>query len=75
LDHDGGEDWCPSASSPSRSLPEVRYLRVMAFANVRSLICLHGVKVFDQVERPTHGTAGSYGRAVAVPVVAKAFVA
>jgi hypothetical protein len=26
LDSDGGEDRCPSASSPSRSLPGVRFL-------------------------------------------------
>jgi hypothetical protein len=47
LDPNGGEDWCPSASPPSRSLPEVRFLRVLVSTNVGSLICLHGVKVFD----------------------------
>jgi hypothetical protein len=26
LDPDGGEDRCPSASSPSRSLPKVRFV-------------------------------------------------
>jgi hypothetical protein len=30
------------------------------------------VKVFDEAVRLTHGTAGPYGRATAVPVVAKA---
>jgi hypothetical protein len=36
---------------------------------------LHRVKVFDQAVHLTHGTAGPYGRAAAVPVDAKAFVA
>jgi hypothetical protein len=26
LDPDGGEDWCPYASSPSKTLLEVRFL-------------------------------------------------
>ena len=43
-----GEDRCPSASSPSRSLPEVRFLRVLVSTNIRSQIRLHGVKLFDK---------------------------
>jgi hypothetical protein len=46
LDPDGCEDRCPFASSLSISFSEVRFLRVLVSTNVRSLICLHGVKVF-----------------------------
>jgi hypothetical protein len=34
------EGWCPSTSSPSRSLPEVSFLRALMSTNVRSRICL-----------------------------------
>jgi hypothetical protein len=36
---------------------------------------LHGVEVFDQAVRLTHGIAGMYGWAAAVPLVAKACAA
>jgi hypothetical protein len=75
LDLDGGEDRCPSASSPSRTLPDVRFLRVLVSSSVVSLIRLHEVKVFDKVAHLTHGTTRPYGRAAAVPVLAKACVA
>jgi hypothetical protein len=55
LDPDGGEYRCPSASSPSRSIPEVRFLRVLVSMNIGSLI---RVKVFDQAVSASHGTAG-----------------
>jgi hypothetical protein len=58
LDTDGSEDRCPSASSPLRSLPGVRFLRVLVSTNVESLIRLHGVKVFDLTVRLTHWTVG-----------------
>jgi hypothetical protein len=75
LDPGSGEDRCPSAISPSRSLLEVRFLRVLVSRNVGSLICLHWVEVFDKEMCLTHGTTGPYGRSVAIPVVAKASIA
>jgi hypothetical protein len=51
------------------------FLRVLVSPNVGSHICLHGVRVFEQVVRLRHGTAGQYGWAVAVPLVAKASAA
>jgi hypothetical protein len=44
LHPEGGKDQCPSASSPSRSLPEVRFLQVIVSTKVESLIRLHWVK-------------------------------
>jgi hypothetical protein len=71
-DSDGGEHWFPFASSPSRSLLEVRFQRVLMSMNVRSLIHLHGVKVFDEAVLMVHGMAGWYGRGSAVPMLVKA---
>ena len=68
-DPSSSEDRCPSASSPSRSLPEVRFLRVLVSTNVGSQILLHGVKLFDEAMSVAGGTAGRYGRAPAVPMV------
>jgi hypothetical protein len=70
FDPDGGEDQCPSTSSPSSSLLEVRFLQVLVSTNVGSLIRLHRVKVFDQV-----WPVGPYSRAASVPVIVKASVA
>jgi hypothetical protein len=75
LDPDGGEDWCPYASSPSKTLLEVRFLWVLVSMNAGSLIRLHGVKVLDRAVSTIHGTAGWYGQAMAIPVLANAFVA
>jgi hypothetical protein len=74
LDPDGGEDEGHSASSQSRSLLEVRFLRVLVSTNVGYLIHLHGVKVFDKAVRLTHGMDRPYGRTAAIPVVTKASV-
>jgi hypothetical protein len=41
-DPSGNDDRCLSASSPSKSLLEVSYLRVLVSLNVGSPICLHG---------------------------------
>jgi hypothetical protein len=71
LDPDGGEDPCPSASSPSRSFSKVRFLRVLLSTNVEYLIRLYLMKVFDKVVRLTHATAGRYGQAMTVPLVTK----
>ena len=61
----------PSASSPSRSLPEVRFLRVVVSLNVGSQIRLRVVKLFDEAEAVPHGTGGWYGRALPIPTVVK----
>jgi hypothetical protein len=61
--------------STSRSLPKVRFPRVLLSTNVEFLIRLHGVRVFDKAACLTHGTAAPYGWAAAVQVVAKASVA
>jgi hypothetical protein len=58
LDPDCGECRCPSVSSPSRSLLELRFLRVLVSMNVGSLIRLYRVRVFDQAVHMTHGTRG-----------------
>ena len=57
----------PSASSPSRSLPEVRYLRVMVSLNVGSQILLRVVKVFDEAEVVAGRTGGLRPYHVAPP--------
>jgi hypothetical protein len=49
-------------------------LRVLVSRNVGSPIYLNGMKVFDKAVRLTYGTARRYGRAVVVPLVAKASV-
>jgi hypothetical protein len=56
----------PSACSPSRSLLEVRFLRVVVSVNVGYHICLRVVKVFDEAESVPHGTNMRYGRALLV---------
>ena len=61
----------PSASSPSRSLPEVRFLRVVVSLNVGSQIHLRVVKLFDEAEAVPHGTGVRYGWALPVPTVVK----
>jgi hypothetical protein len=60
-----GRKRCPYASFPSRSLPKVRFLRVLASLNVGSQICLYGVKVFDEAVSVAPGMVGpcrTYGR-------------
>ena len=52
-DLSGGGDGCPSMSSPSRSLPELRFLVAV---NVWALIQSHGVKLFEEVVPWAHGT-------------------
>jgi hypothetical protein len=47
----------PSASSPSGSLPEVRFSRVLVSLCVGSLIRLRAVKVFDEADLPTPNPA------------------
>jgi hypothetical protein len=46
----------PSASSPSGSLPEVRFCEFLVSLCVGSHIRLHGVEVFDEAEPPTPDT-------------------
>jgi hypothetical protein len=46
----------PSASSPSESLPEVRFCKFLVSMCVGSLIRLHGVGVFDEAKPPTPDT-------------------
>ena len=65
-DPSSSEDRRPSASSPSRSLPKVRFLRVSVSTNVGSQIRLHRVKLFDEAKAVPPGTGGQYGWA---PVV------
>jgi hypothetical protein len=43
----------PSASSPSGSLSEARFLKFLVSLCVGSLLCLHGVGVFDEAKPPT----------------------
>jgi hypothetical protein len=62
----GGEDRCPSTSSSSR---------VLVSTNVETMICLHGVKLFDEAVLMVHGTAGRYGQVPAVQMPVKTFVA
>jgi hypothetical protein len=50
----------PSASSPSRSLPKVRFLRFLVALDVKSQIHLCIVKVFDEMESVPHGTDARY---------------
>jgi hypothetical protein len=50
------EKMMPYASSPSRSLPEVRFLRLLVSLNVESQIRLRVVKIFDESELVPHGT-------------------
>ena len=57
-DLSGGGDGCPSASSPSRSLPEVRFRCFLGAMDVWLLIRSHGVKVFDETDPWNTGTAG-----------------
>jgi hypothetical protein len=49
------EKMMPYASSPSRSLPEVRFVRLLVALNVESQIHLRVVKVFDESESVPHG--------------------
>jgi hypothetical protein len=43
----------PSASSPSGSLPEVRFRKFLVSLCVGSQIRLHRVEVFDEANQPT----------------------
>ena len=61
----------PSASSPSRSLLELRFLRFLVALNVRSQIRLRVVKVFDEADSMPHGTGTWYWWALPIPVVVK----
>jgi hypothetical protein len=69
LDPSRGEDQCPSASSPSKSLPEVGYLRFLVSTSVRSILGLNGVKLFEEANEVEGRTTTPYGRAPPVPVV------
>jgi hypothetical protein len=62
----GGEDRCPSTSSSSR---------VLVSTNVKTMICLHGVKLFDEAVLMVHGMAGRYGQVPAVQMPVKTSVA
>jgi hypothetical protein len=60
----------PSASSQSRSLPKVCFLRFLVALNVGSQIRLRVVNV-DGLELVPHGTGAWYGQALPVPAVVK----
>ena len=49
-------------SSPSRSLPEVRFLRFLGVLYVVSLIQFHGTKLFEAAASTTTIWAQLYGR-------------
>jgi hypothetical protein len=51
----------PSASSPSGSLPEVRFHKFLVSLCIGSLIRLHGVEVSDKVKPPTPDTISDTG--------------
>jgi hypothetical protein len=72
-DPSGGEDQLPSASSLSRSLPLERFLRVLVSMNIRSLIYLQWMKVFDEAVSVVHGTFRRYMRASVIPMLIKAY--
>jgi hypothetical protein len=59
----------PSASSPSRSLPEVRFLRFLVSLGVWSLIHSHRVEVFEAEIPMPPGTTARYDRGRMSPVV------
>jgi hypothetical protein len=44
------EDSMPPCLSPSRSLPEVRFLRVLVSLDLRCLIHLHRARLFSEAE-------------------------
>jgi hypothetical protein len=70
-DSDDGEDWCPSATSPSRSLPKVRFMEILVSMNVRYVIHLHGVKVFNEAVLTAYGTSRRYEQALAILIPIK----
>jgi hypothetical protein len=51
-----------SASSPSRSLSKVRFLRVLVYLNGGSKIHPRAVKLFDEAEEVLHGMGSRYVR-------------
>jgi hypothetical protein len=50
---------CPRACSPSRSLPNVRFLWVLVSLDLRYLIRLQRARLFNKVEQPPYDTGGS----------------
>jgi hypothetical protein len=64
LDLSDNDDRCPSASCPSRSLPEVRFLQFLVSTNFGSAICLHGVKLFEETKAVEGRTTAPYGWAL-----------
>jgi hypothetical protein len=52
----------PFASSPSGSLPEVRFRKFLVSLCVGSQIRLHGVEIFDEAKPPTPDTVTDTGR-------------
>jgi hypothetical protein len=61
----------PSASSSSRSLPGVRFMRFLVALNVGSQIRIRMVNVFDEAESVPHGMGAWYGQVLPEPEVIK----
>ena len=61
-DPSSGDDGSLLASSPSGSLPEVRFRCFLLAQCLASQIRLHGVNIFDEVMSTTGGTVRRYGR-------------
>jgi len=69
-DPSDGDDGSLLASSPSRSLPEVRFVCIAAALYVVSPFRLHRDGVFKVLSSTPHGMVAWYGRST-VPVVVK----
>jgi len=59
----------PSASSPSRSLPEVRFLRFLESLLCSPSIHLHRSASFEAADPMPPGTTARYDRGLGAPVV------